>query len=512
MSISFEKDFKNFEDGIIHLLEVMPDLKYYIGSQVDERSIIIELLNVIKEDIPFVTNENYPNTFSLTVSAEKVEFKTDEGYSFGWNTYTNNNTMIGYQFILSFINLSRSRRGIVEELISNGWEEKTTENKIWRENNNPPRISINEEETIVIKSEEEPEHNEDTDVQDVSVTNDEEKDYSQTIPLPTFDHVDENTEDTDIPKEEEIKRPTINPLKRSLGKYAPFVKQPIEEIEEADTIEVEEEPIQIQEPPKKRLLGLGLRRRNVSEVVEVEDAEQKEPIVEDINEMAEAQNLLETRRQMILPNGQITESTKHLEESSNTGLIELDPSQYNIRPTERPDKVIITFEGEEMPINVNESTRGIVRDPANKKLIIDTVVYDYKSFRVFGLPDNYEPDQAINIEPIANMRRHGFIPDKMFVPQETIMRNADIDVKAIQEEAIKREDFQTRLTGVKPSYNWNRGSLNNKNSGNVLKRGKGFVIDRQNKPNVEPDNTNQTQSVQITNEEGNMFGGRGPRW
>ena len=396
-------------------------------------------------------------------------------------------------------------------MISNGWKEKSSEevqSKFWEEIDFTPRIfsekESNQPETEDLST------NEDIDVQDVSNTNEEVQDYSQLLPLPTFNQVDEASEDDSTPIQEEKSTSLVvkvDQLKRNAGKYAELVK--LEEQEEDE--EVQQEPVvEASDQPKPRLglLGRNLKRR---QVVDIQDAEEGEPIVEDVHEMAEAQTILETPKQVILPNGKVTEASKYIEQMS-TGLIKLDPNEYNIRPTERPDQVIITFEGEEVPINVNESHRGIIRDPANKKLIIDTVVYDYKSFTVFGLPENYEPDQAIHVSGTKNMIDHGALPDEMFVPQETIMKNADVDIHAIREEAIKRENFQTKMTGVKPSLNWNRGSLGtNKPGGNVLKRGKGFVIDRT--PSVPKDNyQGQTQSVQITNEEGSMFESRGNRW
>lgn len=520
MSVSFKKEFKDFELGMGELLERVPDIKYYTGDTIDQKQAIIHLIYLIRDDIPLVTNENYPNTFSLTISAREVGFKTDDNLAFGWRVWLDKNTnkILGYQFRVTFINLSRNRKGIAEELISNGWKERSSDevqSKFWEEINTTPR-SFSEKESN--KPEEDFSTDEDTDVQDVSSSD--EEDYSQLNLLPTFNHVDEATEDdiSNVQEEEPIKEEQHLPrlgLRRSMGKYANYIHNMDEEESETETQDEDEpqqEPIvEVIDKPKPRLglLGRSLKKRTV---IEVEDAEQGEPIAEDVHEMAEAQTILETPKQVILPNGKVTASSQYIQEMS-TGLVQLDPNQYNIRPTDRPDQVIITFEGDEVPINVNESHRGIIRDPANKKLIIDTVVYDYKSFTVFGLPENYKPDQALHVSGTSNMIEHGALPDEMFVPQETIMKNSDVNIEAIREEAIKRENFHTKMTGVRPSINWNRGNLGNprNNSGNVLKRGRGFVIDRT--PSIpKDDNTGQTQSVQITNEEGSMFEGRGKRW
>ena len=78
MSISFKKEFKDFELGMGELLEKVPDVKYYTGDTIDQKQAIINLLYLIRDDIPLVTNENYPNTCSLTISAREVGFKTDD--------------------------------------------------------------------------------------------------------------------------------------------------------------------------------------------------------------------------------------------------------------------------------------------------------------------------------------------------------------------------------------------------------------------------------------------------
>lgn len=509
MSISYKKEFDTYEDGMVEISTYLPDLRNYIGNNFDQREVIRNMLHLIEDDMPFIDNDNYPNTFSFTISAREVGFKTDEGLAFGWRVWLDKNTnhIIGYQFRITFINLSRTRKKIAERLVANGWKEKTDslQSKFWDENSGTNRISNEKENNI---QEEIISTNESINVQDIPMENDE-KDYSSITLLPTFVQDDENTvEDTNEEKEEvkqqpqpiaeETQAPPINRPKLNMGMF----RDREQNIEDVSYITEELEEIEEEVPqPRPRPLIRGLNRR---QVVQQEDVE---PIheVEDINSMAESQTLLEEPKQTILPNGKITSSSRNIVEQENNGFIELDPKLYSIRPGETRAEVIIKFEGEEFPVNVHEQTRGILRDPANKKLIINSVVYDYNTFTVFGLPSNYEPDQAIHLKN-DYMSDDKVIPDEAFVPMETIRRNEDIDIGSIQEEAIKRENFKTRMTGIRPNITWARESVTvNTDGSTTLKQGRGFVIsDKPAKPYTVDVPQYQTQSVQIQ-DDGSRF-------
>lgn len=469
---TYIKNFKNFESGISELLELVPDLKYYTGESFDQRKVTHALLDVIKEDIPNMSENTYPNTFALKIDEDKVEFRTDLGYAFTW--LKNPNSDNPYEFKISFTHIPRSRKSMIEELVSNGWEEN-------EERSNYIARVPSKKENIV--QEEFPSHESD-DVQELQVEN--VKDYSQTLPIPTFDQVDEPIEEDD---KNQIQEEEIEEDSDFSFRFANVTKEEPEDNEENDDDD-KEDFVPQNKPLKKGLLGRSLNRNF------------RKPNLQENNKIVETQIEVEEPRQMVLPDGTITEETKNLS-NTNTGFIDLDPRMFNIRPTDKPYNVIITFEGREMPLNVNEQKRGIIRDPANKKLIIEQVVYDYKEFKVFGLPDNYKPDQATYVESdTAPIDQYGSLPDEAFVPRETIMKNSTIDIDEIQEEAMRRENFKSKLSGIKSNPTWNREKnrpIIPQNNNSVLKRGRSFVIDRQ--PSQYPSNTGYQQSVRIRNDE-----------
>ena len=280
---------------------------------------------------------------------------------------------------------------------------------------------------------------EEPDVQDLP--HKETKDYSSIVPLPTFIQDDEES-----PKEE-VQQQETYPIET-----AP--KLPVE-----DKVEIVEE--------------IDARRIRTN----------REPL-----------------RQTILPNGMVTKDTRHIDSIQQGSLEILDPASYNIRPTQDPATVVITHEGRNFPVNVYEQHRGVYRDPANKKLTIGNVVYDYNVWKAFRLPEDFKPDNATFVGANKNMIDHQQVPDEVFVPRETILKNADIDIDAIQEEAMARERHREKITGIESNIQWNRDTVQQQQStGNVLRKGRSFVIDSP-KQNTEY-NQPQTQSVQIINED-----------
>ena len=461
MTTSLKKEFDTYEDGIEELITILPDLKEYIGNNISHNEIVTNLLNIVKEEIPSVDNPNYPNTFSLTISAREVGFKTDDGMAFGWRIWLdkNNNNILGYQFRITFLTLPRNRRKVIKELLDHKWKEKTDalQSKFWDEVNSTSRNS-NEKESIQTQDN----SKNDDDVQDFPNKND--RDYSKVTVLPTFF---QNSSD-DI---------------------------------EDDVEEKAQEEFKPRQRPK--LVGRSLLRPKLQSqevVYQYDESENKEP--EQISEMNEAQDIMESPRDTILQNGKVVEESIDTREEyteDERGLIQLDPDYYSIRPGNTQAVVIIKFNGEETPINVLEQNSGIVRDLANKKLRIGRVVYDYANYTVFGLPEEYEPDNATYVENHES-RIYQPIPDETFVPQETIRKYEDIDIEAIQEKAIQREERQARRTGIRPQLQWNRGNPRQQdNRPKVLRQGRAFVID--NPQEQKEEYTNQTQSVQITDEE-----------
>ena len=524
MNIKYSKIFDYFEYGIKELVNIVPEIKDYIGDSYDRETVLNYILDLFKEDLPYIGNEDSSN-LSITLDQQSLVFLMDNGMSFSFyiQTETHDDTVIvtGFNFIFNYSNPYMNKRRfkrLTEGFESYGW-------KI--ENNDTNRIPDTKE----TFKEEETATKEDTNVQNIPNKN--YQDYTEAVPLPTFIQDDEEP-----PKQEEevIKQytPSSNKLDRlrmNSGKYAPLIESEVQEDpldpigianrystltdfyrssdfrENIDYWYSENKPTQALQEVESIILS---NSPNIDSI-----QEQTEPNME--VQQVDARNipsrLKGLQRPVILPNGKVAEETKYLQEPTNSiGLEELDPAFFSIRPGQDQATVIIKYEGREFPYNVNEQRAGIIRDPANKKITIDYVVYDYRVYKAYKLPDDFEPDNATYVGATPNMISHQQLPDEAFVPRETIMKNADIDIDAIQEEAIKRERFKEKMTGIKTPPLWNRDTvqpLPQQSSGNVLRKGKAFVIEQNHgipKPQIEfpsqyNDGYGPQQSVQITNED-----------
>lgn len=79
------KIFKNFAEGIQELYDLVPNLRPYLKRQDgtcynNPRSLVYHLMYLIKEDYP----KSRDGSYSLSVSAMEVGFKTHYSVSFGW--------------------------------------------------------------------------------------------------------------------------------------------------------------------------------------------------------------------------------------------------------------------------------------------------------------------------------------------------------------------------------------------------------------------------------------------
>ena len=525
MSIRYTKSFASFSDGMRELLSIAPDLLDYTDNVDDRKSVVINLLNLLIDEVPSTDNKNYPNTMSLNLSSLELEFVADNHMTFIHEERRDENDeeTIKHIFIFAY----DGRNGRKAKRLREGFD-KHEWSYLLGDLNNTNRVFNTEKDF----KEEETTTKEDTNVQNLSNKN--YQDYSEAVPLPTFIQDDEEP-----PKQEEkstsldsqltlnigghAKFVRVDRLKRNAGKYAALVKDPLDPIDIANRYSTltdfyrssdfrenmdywysENKPTQALQEVESIILS---NNPNIDSI-----QEQTEPNIE--VQQVDARNipsrLKGLQRPVILPNGKVAEETKYLQEPTNSiGLEELDPAFFSIRPGQDQATVIIKHEGREFPYNVNEQRAGIIRDPANKKITIDHVVYDYRVYKAYKLPDDFEPDNATYVGATPNMIHHQQLPDEAFVPRETIMKNADIDIDAIQEEAIKRERFKERITGIKTPPLWNRDTVQpppQQSSGNVLRKGKAFVIEKNHgipKPQVEIpyDEYGPQQSVQITNED-----------
>ena len=501
MTDTLYKSFYQFEEGMEEILNLVPDIQDYTGNSVRMEDVIQNLLNMLGEEIASIMTRNSSAEFVL--KSNYLKMNTDENLMFGWQVMDN-----GYKFNIVFIDPPRSKRKYITNLINNGWVGENENNEEVR----APLRRIDKKEPI-----QEEEETQVSDVQDVQESN-EGKRFISAEPLPTFFNEDsEDTDDTDsdntpvlfdtesvdeeaVVEEQKPQLPLRQPLvnkenKPNRGKLVPgsFKGMPNNKL---PSLKEMREEAQAMTP-----------RENVATV---QDAEYREINDETIDEIRDARELISAPKQMVLPNGKVTQATQNIIPYSEIDNEPLDPELYNIRRDDpnNPCEVVITYEGEEFPYNVNEPTSGIVRYTASKKLVIEgRIMYDYGSLTVQKLPRNYRPDQAQYIGGTGEMSNRPAVPDESFVPESTIRKNEYLDIESIQEEAMERDNFNLKM-GKIPTSKWRASSklsgINNRST-NIVNTGRAFVMsppsNNNNINNDDQDNLRGQQSVRIMNDE-----------
>lgn len=567
---SFSKTFTTFETGIKVLVELMPDLSYYLNPNLSYFDEVTLLLDIIKDNIPSMEDPEYPNTLSMNISAEEVSFKTDDGIIFGWkaNYHDKSKEIISYDFNITFLNIPRSKQRIIDGFITGKWREISddAETSGWGEIR-PINWSIDENKSI-------PE--EKTETYNVSSVQEkpQESKYFNANPLPVYNESDEeeqdenNNDDSNIPdsipdveeaqpqfrpvvrkriglipkqdENEEIDeetKPQFNPVQRKpLGLFSKQVE------DESDSTPIQEDDYQSQneeqeEPrPKSRLNRLFATPRNrqpmLSQAEEVEETPNQEIIEEEVEilppedeEQYDERRQVQQRtsvmireshiqqRQTILPNGRVVQN--EIEEDYNNEPRELDSRLFRITPGAGDSKteVMITYQGKTTPLNIYESHPGIIHDWQAKTLLINQkYLYDYRHWTVTALSDDYEPDQATYVHNV-HMENSAPVPDEAFVPEDTIIRNRRADIDAIQEEAAKRREFKDMMAGIKSDTSWKNTSgrtespiIASKQQSGLPRRRGSFVLEKPQALHQNP-NINAGQSVQIFNDERPQFRG-----
>lgn len=488
---TYVKVVDNLEDALYDVIEYIPNLEYFLGENYEPHTLISKILEALNAEIDSLLLGD----ISFSISPSGLKLVTDEKIEFGW--VCNDNI---HKVYLTFPSISRSMRKYVNDLLDHGWEELGSNEErlkvLFTSNRGISKTKEVEEETQVEESV-------------VSSVQEEHFDtkYDNNQPLPTFFEDEDVEEDTD----------TDTHSSDSVGDMEDnrYNNEDVEEENNDNTIKEEELIIEKHQTP-------GLRRvspliKNPYEEEETspqlsftfkqqhQQVQQQSPTTEvvedyDIDEMRDAQEIINTPKQMILPNGKVTESTKNIVPFSNIDQSPIDLNQYNIRAGNYPSQVIITYQGEEFPYNVNEYRPGIIRISESKKLIIENkMLYDYSNFTVQRLPNNYRPDQAQFIG--SNTGNYGPIPDEAFVPESTIRKNEYIDVEAIQEEQIEIDDFNKSQGKMTP--NWKRPNLLNRAPKKLANPTGAFVLNRGShvQPRDPKKNFNGRQTVQISNEE-----------
>lgn len=120
--INLTKTFDTFEDAYTTVIKAIPELKAYCGDTAIEAAVLKAMMNSIANNIPSISNENYPNTLSFSINSKEVGFKTDSNIAFGWRTvFDRKDASIKYKFRITFINASTYQQEIISSMIDDKW-------------------------------------------------------------------------------------------------------------------------------------------------------------------------------------------------------------------------------------------------------------------------------------------------------------------------------------------------------------------------------------------------------
>ena len=156
---TYIKEFTTFEEGYKDLVSLIPSIENYGGEEPTLEAVVASLSKVIIENIPSPDNENFPNTFSFSISAKELGFLTDDSIAFGYRIFmVKEDDSHVFQFRVTFTALSVSKRKYIEKLLNNGWKERDLSDKqsrFWNEissgqrpaykegSENPPQVQQN---------------------------------------------------------------------------------------------------------------------------------------------------------------------------------------------------------------------------------------------------------------------------------------------------------------------------------------------------------------------------------
>lgn len=134
--INLTKTFDAFEDAYTEVIKAIPELKAYCGDTAIEAAVLKAMMNSIVNNIPSISNENYPNTLSFSINSKEVGFKTDSNIALGWRTvFDRKSASIKYKFRITFISVPAFRKVTIEEMKQDNWKEidPTKQSRFWND-------------------------------------------------------------------------------------------------------------------------------------------------------------------------------------------------------------------------------------------------------------------------------------------------------------------------------------------------------------------------------------------
>ena len=68
--INLTKTFDTLEDAYATVIKAIPELKAYCGDTAIEAAVLKAMINSIANNIPSISNENYPITLSFSINSK----------------------------------------------------------------------------------------------------------------------------------------------------------------------------------------------------------------------------------------------------------------------------------------------------------------------------------------------------------------------------------------------------------------------------------------------------------
>jgi hypothetical protein len=332
-TFTYIKEFDNFSEGFEELTKLIPSISMYVGTVPAYDNVIQYMIKIINKNIPSPWNEQYPNTLSFSISAKEVGFLTDDSLAFGWKIFINHkdNSKV-FQFRVTFISLSMTKKMYIEALTSNKWKARDLvekQSRFWNEatgshrpvskarsinrgvpDNGPKRSP--ERSDILVE-----ERRNNTELNDSSISSGKDTTRQDDINHNELDGKDETAKETQKSRPVETPKPIVKAVKPKI--QTKKLDQPMQTIKvESDTLE-----------------------QNIE------------------------MNKIKTQATCSIVKG----------------------------PTAA--QFTITHKGVTRNININDNNEDILLNRACHTLMIENVVYNYDNCQVTVLDDSYKPEQAI---------------------------------------------------------------------------------------------------------------------
>jgi hypothetical protein len=124
-NITYCKTFESFNQGLSELVTISNTIAKLFPEEIHTHEQAVSfLIRIVYENIPSITNEEYPNFYAIDLSADKCSFRTPHHVSFGWKIYANQTTesvKYLYKFKIDLIMNKPSFKDVAEKARQLEW-------------------------------------------------------------------------------------------------------------------------------------------------------------------------------------------------------------------------------------------------------------------------------------------------------------------------------------------------------------------------------------------------------